>query len=177
MGERKYVLISLKHMTSVSKNLLFWGNGRTADNEARSFSGYTIDPSKMEIYSQEDLEKDNKWNTTNYPCIECENQITNVHKFFMEHKKEDTVSVDIEYLKDYVEEFRKAKYSKNIAHIKAFKEDLDNDFDEILFSLRELGWDGIISVCNENGKLEWSFPHCRADTLTFDQMLKYLEAQ
>lgn len=52
--ERKYVIVSNRH-TGISGSLLFWGK-RTADNEKRSFGGYTSNFNSCEIYTLEDID-------------------------------------------------------------------------------------------------------------------------
>ena len=61
MNERKYVAISIKHTAYRWKYgvpCTLWGWKRTADEEKRCFSGYTMYVSKAELYSiQEFIEK------------------------------------------------------------------------------------------------------------------------
>lgn len=54
MTDRKYVAISIKHTAYLWKYgmpCILWGWKRTADEEKRCFSGYTMYVSKAELYS------------------------------------------------------------------------------------------------------------------------------
>lgn len=58
MNERKYVAISIKHTAyrwTYGVPCTLWGWKRTADEEKRCFSGYTMYVSKAELYSVEEF--------------------------------------------------------------------------------------------------------------------------
>lgn len=61
MNDRKYVAISIKHTAykwRYGAPCTLWGYHRTADEEKRCFSGYTMYLSKAELYSvREFIEK------------------------------------------------------------------------------------------------------------------------
>ena len=53
-NERKYLVISIKHTTygwKLGKPCALWGWERTADDEERCFAGYTLYPTKAELYT------------------------------------------------------------------------------------------------------------------------------
>ena len=65
MTERKYFILSLKHLFpwKFGQPLCLWGCKRTADNEPRCFCGYNTKPSTSELYTIEEyLEKYGKYN-------------------------------------------------------------------------------------------------------------------
>lgn len=51
---RKYVIVSNVHSGASSANILFWGR-LTADNEKRSFGGYTADIDSCERYTMDEI--------------------------------------------------------------------------------------------------------------------------
>lgn len=54
--EREYVIVCLRHKGLLRDALLFWGE-HTEDNEKRSFGGYTIDVTKCEKYTLEEVQE------------------------------------------------------------------------------------------------------------------------
>ena len=56
-SNRKYVAINLRKMDTYG--VIFWGDGRTLDFQERSYSGYTTDIEKAELYSVEEFSKHN----------------------------------------------------------------------------------------------------------------------
>ena len=58
--ERKYFAISIKHTEhkwKFGKPCVLWGYKRTPDEEKRCFAGYTENPSKAELYAEDDFIK------------------------------------------------------------------------------------------------------------------------
>lgn len=53
--ERNYVIVCNEHSAWPKGALLLWGH-RTADDEKRSFGGYTTDFTRCELYTREELE-------------------------------------------------------------------------------------------------------------------------
>lgn len=60
MGERKYFVLSLKHLYpwKFGETLCLWGNKRTKDNEYRCYGGYSGDIQRAELYSSEEFLKE-----------------------------------------------------------------------------------------------------------------------
>lgn len=59
MGERKYFVLSLKHLYpwKFGETLCLWGSKRTNDNEDRCYGGYSGDIQRAELYSSEEFLK------------------------------------------------------------------------------------------------------------------------
>lgn len=55
--DREYVILSLRHTGIIKDALLFWGV-YTQDKEERSFGGYTVDITKCEKYTLEEIQKE-----------------------------------------------------------------------------------------------------------------------
>lgn len=54
--KRDYVIVCTRHKGVIRDALLFWGT-KTADDEKRSFSGYTVDIEKCERYTYDEVVK------------------------------------------------------------------------------------------------------------------------
>jgi hypothetical protein len=100
MSERKYIGISIKHSIYDKKKgrLILWGGRRTKDDEERCFSGYTTDINKCELYSLEDFQK-----SYGNGFIKCDEPVKMKIDLCKKYKKFDTVLVDIEDYKKYLE--------------------------------------------------------------------------
>lgn len=69
MGERKYYVLSLKHLYpwKFGETLCLWGYKRTNDNEDRCYGGYSDDIQRAELYSSEEFLKNYGRCTKNDP--------------------------------------------------------------------------------------------------------------
>lgn len=96
MSDRKYLALSVKHTEYKWKFGMpcwLWGK-RTADNEPRSFAGYTMFPEEAELYTLEEFADKYRceWMKTDAPVrLEI--------GFCKKYKKFDTVMVDYD---DYI---------------------------------------------------------------------------
>jgi len=98
-NERRYVAISIKHsIYDKSKIPVLWGNGRTSNGEKRSFSHYCNNIDRCELYSLNDF-----LNSYGNSYIKCDEPVKMCFDYKKKYKNYDTVLVDIEELKQYLE--------------------------------------------------------------------------
>ena len=93
--ERNLVAVSIKHTMYKWKfgmPCVLWGH-RTADEEKRSFGGYTQYPNHAELYSLEDWEKSGYAKTE---WMKTDEQVHLCIDFCKKYKKFDTVLVPFE---------------------------------------------------------------------------------
>lgn len=103
-NERRYIAISIKHSEwsqkrFKTKKYQLWGN-RTKDDDKRSFSGYTFDVEKCEVYSLEDWK-----NSVHYKasCMKLDEPVKVTFDLCKKYAKYDTVLVDIDDYMKYLE--------------------------------------------------------------------------
>lgn len=100
MTERNLVAVSIKHSIYgwlFGKPLCLWGH-RTADNEKRSFGGYTQYPGNAEVYSLKE------WQESGYAAGDIIKVNEPVHlevKFCKRWKNYDTVLVPYDEIVSY----------------------------------------------------------------------------
>ena len=96
---RKYVAISIKHTEygwCFGKPCTLWGQGRTKDDEKRSFSGYTEYLDRAELYSLND------WLNSSYgKIIKMDEPVKITKNLCRLYKDYDTVLVEEEAYKAY----------------------------------------------------------------------------
>lgn len=99
MNERKYIAISIKHSEYEShKRLVLWGGyGRSSDNDARCFSGYTFNIEKAELYSLEDFRK-----AYGNGVIKCDEPVEMCANLIKRYRKLDTVLVEESELRKFL---------------------------------------------------------------------------
>lgn len=100
MDERNLVAISIKHTNYKWKfgmPCVLWGERRTADDEKRSYSGYTIFANNAELYSLQD------WANSGYQhwsWMKVDEPVKLCIDFCKKYKKYDTVLVTLDdYMK------------------------------------------------------------------------------
>ena len=101
MNERKYFVVSLKHLYpwKYGERLCLWGYKRTKDNEERCFSGYNGNFKTSELYSISEFTA--KYNENNYFNIPKEPVAIDPVEFRKLKRKFDAVFVSKEKVEDY----------------------------------------------------------------------------
>ena len=98
-NSRKYVAISIKHTEykwKFGKPCVLWGQGRTKDNEKRSFSGYTEYLNNAELYSLQD------WLNSGYgDIIKMDESVKITNNLCNNFKGYDTVLVEEDSYRAY----------------------------------------------------------------------------
>ena len=104
--ERKYYAISLKHLFpwKIGEPLCLWGRyGKSKDEEKRSYSGYTINPDRAEVYSIEEF--NDEYRDPSWLCLSPQIDIGPAKEWRKMSRKYDTIFMDVDLVKKYYEEF------------------------------------------------------------------------